>query len=321
LKIAWQNNWIYYVLVSVIVIMPPFFWGSFEIGFLIEMLILALAATAANLMAGYTGMVSFGLAGFYGAAAYVTALLITKAGFPFEIAFFAGPIGAFILAMPIGWFCIKRTAVYFAMLTLAFSQLIYVVVYTWYSFTGGDNGIVGISIPRYLQSTSSYYYFTLVVVLICLIVLKILTNSPFGKTLNCIRDNPERAGFIGNDIRTFQFASFIISSFFLGVAGSLYCGFSASVFAEYANWHKTFEITTVYILGGMHEFLGPMGGAIIYLLLQKLISARTEYWPLFFGIAIILVTIFLPGGIFGTILERFSVFKEERKRKKYDIRG
>lgn len=295
-----------YALVLLITLALPFWISSGWSSLVIEVFIMAIAATAANLMTGYAGLVSFGIAGFYGAGAYITALLITKAGVPFGLAFIGGPVGVAVMALPIGWFCIRRTAIYFSMLSLAFAQLLYVVVYTWYSFAGGDDGIVGIPIPSFLRSTSGYYYFALMVTIVSLAVMWMIVNSPFGKTIQALRDNAERTGFIGINVKRYQHAVLVISAFFLGVAGSLYCGFNRNVFADYINWPKTFEIIIVYLLGGIYNFTGPSLGAVIYIFLSKIISKYTEYWPLFLGGIIILITLFMQRGMAGFIERRLT---------------
>lgn len=295
----------YPILLALLLVLPHFVPEGW-ISIIIEMFVLAIAATGANLMTGYSGMVSFGVAGFYGAGAYITALLITKAGVPFEISFFAGPVGTAILSLPLGWFCVRRSAVYFSMLSLAFAQLMHLIVFTWYSFTGGDDGIVGIPMPALLDSTFSYYYFALAVMITCLALIWILINSPFGKAIQALRDNPERAGFVGIDVRKYQLAVFVVSNFFLAAAGSLYCGFNKNVFAEYIHWVKTFEITAVYLLGGIFSFLGPTVGAAIYIFLNKIIIRYTEYWPITLGATIVLITLFMPDGVVGFISKKIS---------------
>ena len=303
----------YFIIISVIFVILPFIIGEGWSSLLVEIFIMAIAASAANLMAGYTGMVSFGVAGFYGAGAYITALLITKTGLPFVVGFLAGPVGAAVLALPVGWFCVRRTAIYFSMLSLAFSQLMYVIVYTWYDFTGGDDGIVGIEMPAFLNSPTSYYYFALTIMVICLVVMWVILHSPFGKTIQAMRENPERTDFIGINVKIYQHAVFIISSFFLGVAGSLYCGFNRNVFADYISWHKTFEITIVYLLGGVYNFFGPTAGAIIYIFSNKLIIKYTEYWPITLGGIVILITLFIPEGVAGFLGRYFSQMKSDKK--------
>lgn len=311
MKFLGRINYIWYAILLAIILILPFLVGEGWTSLVIEIFIMSIAATAANLMTGYAGMVSFGVAGFYGTGAYITALLITKAGVPFELSFVAGPVGAAIVALPVGWFSVRRTAIYFAMLSLAFAQLMYTIAFTWYSFTGGDDGIVGIAIPAYLDQILVYYYFSLVVMLICLVVMWRIVNSPFGKTLQALRENPERTAFIGINVRRYQYAVFVIASFFLAAAGSLYCGLNQNVFADYLLWTKTFDIVVVYLLGGIYSFMGPTVGAIIYILAGKIITSHTEYWPLTLGMIIVLITIFLPRGVVGSLSHRISSIRSE----------
>jgi branched-chain amino acid transport system permease protein len=307
-------KWIYYFILLSVFLTFPFFVGEMWTGLIIEVFIIAIAASAANLMTGYAGMVSFGVAGFYGAGAYITALLITKMGIPFGIAFLAGPIGCAIIALPVGWFCVRRTAIYFSMLSLAFSQLMYVIVYTWYSFTGGDDGIVGVAVPASINSTFSYYYLAFTIFVLSLAGMRSIVGSPFGKTIQALRENPERSSFIGINVRNYQHATFVLSSFFLGLAGSLYCGFNKNVFADSLFWIKTFEIVIVYLLGGIFNFMGPTVGAFIYIFANKLIIRYTEYWPLTLGMIIILITLFMPDGVAGFISEK--LFTTQRIKTK-----
>ena len=309
MKFLTRFKYVYLVIALVVILVLPFFVGEGWSSLVIEVFIMAIAATAANLMTGYAGMVSFGVAGFYGAGAYITALLITHAGIPFEISFFAGPIGAAILAYPIGWFSVRRSAIYFAMLTLAFAQLMYTIVFTWYDFTGGDDGIVGVEMPSYLSKISVYYYFSLAILVICLLVMWRIVNSPFGKTIQSLRENPERTAFIGINVRRYQHAVFVISSFFLAVSGSLYCGLNHNVFAEYLYWSKTFDIVVVYLLGGIYNFLGPLVGSLIYIFAGKIVSSHTEYWSLTLGLIIVLIVRFMPRGVVGFISQRIKSYK------------
>ncbi len=294
----------------------PFFLGEAWTVLVIEMFVMAIAATAANLMAGYGGMVSFGVAGFYGIGAYISALCITKAGLPFSLAFIAGPVGGALLSIPVAWFCVRRTAIYFSMLSLAFSQLLYVIVFTWYGFTGGDDGIVGIPIPDFLNSIRTYYYFALAVMLVCLGAMWLIIRSPFGKAIQAARENAERCSFIGMNVRRYQMGIFIISSFFLSAAGALYMGLNKNAFADYLFWAKTFDITVTYLLGGIYSFVGPSIGAIIYILINKVITQYTEYWPLALGSIIVLITIFIPNGVGGYITERLTAAHKGREESK-----
>ena len=272
-----------------------------------EMLILALAASGLNLMLGYAGIVSFGPAGLYAVGAYATALILVYTQLPFALAFVAGPIVAALAAILIGWFCVRLTHVYFALLTLAFAQIIHTVIFEWYDFTKGDNGIVDIPLPEILRSIPHYYYFSLIVVSLCIALLSMIIKSPFGKTLQAMRENPQRTESIGIPVRLYQLATFVLSGMFLGVAGSLFCGFNKNVFPNYAHWIKSTEMLVVCLLGGIYTFFGPIVGSIVYLFLDKVITGYTQYWPLVLGMIIIILLLFLRGGIAGFIAERLAL--------------
>jgi branched-chain amino acid transport system permease protein len=271
-----------------------------------EMLILALAAGGLNLMLGYAGMVSFGPAGFYAVGAYATALILVYTSWPFGLAFMAGPLVAAAAAVLIGWFCVRLTQVYFALLTLAFAQIIHTIIFEWYDFTKGDNGIVDIPLPDLLRPIAHYYYFSLIVVVLSLGLLRMIVRSPFGKTMQAMRENPQRAESVGIPVRRYQLATFVISAFFLGIAGSLFCGFNKNVFPNYAHWIKSTEMLVVCLLGGIYNFFGPIVGSVVYLLLDKVITGYTQYWPLVLGLIIIVLLLFLRGGIAGFIAERWA---------------
>src|SRR4030042_3159528 len=217
----------FWLIVSAIFLLTlPLFLQASWVSLINEMLIMALAGTALNLMLGYGGMVSFGPAGLYAVGASTTLLLLTRYGLPFPLAVLAAPLAAAAVGLLVGWFCVRRSAVYFALLTLAFAQIIWTVIFEWYGFTGGDNGIVSIPIPEFFFTIIHCYYFTLIVVGISLLLLWMIVQSPFGKTLQAIRENPGRTEFIAIHLKRYQLAAFVLSSAFLGIAGSLYCVFS-----------------------------------------------------------------------------------------------
>ena len=279
-----------------------------------EMIILAVAACGLNLMLGYAGMVSFGPAGLYAVGAYTTALILYYTEIPFGLAFIAGPVVAALASVIIGWFCVRLTQVYFALLTLAFAQIVHTIVFEWYAFTKGDDGIVDIPVPAFLTSIPSYYYFSLIVVCICLALMWMIVNSPFGKTLQALRENPERTEFVGINVRRYQLSAFVLSGFFLGVAGSLFCGFNKNVFPNYAHWMKSTEMLVVCLMGGIYNFLGPVVGSAIYILLDKVITSFTQYWPLVLGLVILALLLFLRGGVAGFIAERMALRRQREGR-------
>ena len=267
-------KWLIVALILFLVL--PLFIGKGWTSLVIEMLIMSVAACGLNLMVGYGGMVCFGGGGLYAVGAYTTALLIVKAGVPFGVALIAGPVMAALVGVVVGWFCVRLTHVYFAFLTLAFSQIIYTIIFQWYGFTGGDDGMTGIPVPDFLASINHYYYFALAIVIVCLGLMWMIISSPFGKTAQALRENPERTEFIGIDVKKYKLIIFVLSSFFLGAAGSLFCGFNHNVFPAYAHWLKSTEILIMCLLGGMYNFGGPVVGSIIYIFLDKIIYNKVS---------------------------------------------
>jgi branched-chain amino acid transport system permease protein len=294
------------ILVSLVLLIVPFVFSRSMVSLINEMLIMALAGCALNLMLGYGGMVSFGPAGLYAVGAYATAILLTKYGAPFFVAVLAAPVVAAIVGAIVGWFCVRRSAVYFALLTLAFAQIIWTIIFEWYDFTNGDNGIVSIPIPEVLYVGSNIYYFSLAIVAVCIFVLWRIVNSPFGATLQAIRENPMRTEFIAVPVRRYQLAAFVISSFFLGIAGSLFCVFAGSVFPDYAHWVKSTDMLVVCLLGGIYNFAGPIVGSAVYILISKIISKNTTYWMFFLGIIIVFLVLYMRNGMVGFAAEKIS---------------
>jgi len=294
------------ILVSLVLLIVPFVFSRSMVSLINEMLIMALAGCALNLMLGYGGMVSFGPAGLYAVGAYATAILLTKYGAPFFVAVLAAPVIAALVGAIVGWFCVRRSAVYFALLTLAFAQIIWTIIFEWYDFTNGDNGIVSIPIPEVLYVGSNIYYFSLAIVAVCIFVLWRIVNSPFGATLQAIRENPMRTEFIAVPVRRYQLAAFVISSFFLGIAGSLFCVFAGSVFPDYAHWVKSTDMLVVCLLGGIYNFAGPIVGSAVYILISKVISKNTTYWMFFLGIIIVFLVLYMRNGMVGFAAEKIS---------------
>jgi branched-chain amino acid transport system permease protein len=272
----------------------------------VEMLIMALAACSLNLMLGYTGMVSFGPAGLYAVGAYGTAILLTKLEINILPALIAGPIVAAIVGLGVGWICVRRTQVYFALLTLAFAQIIWTIIFEWYAVTGGDDGLVSIPTPDFFSSITNSYYFCLVLVASCVYAIWRIVNSPFGSTLQAIRENPGRVEFIGVNVKRYQLAAFVLSSLFLGVAGSLYCVFSGSAFPDYAHWTKSTDMLVICLLGGIYNFSGPIVGTAIYTILIKTISKHTMQWNLILGVIVVLLVLLMRNGVVGFLSQKLS---------------
>jgi branched-chain amino acid transport system permease protein len=291
---------------GVVLLALPFLLPTFYTFLLTEIAIVALFGVATNVLMGFGGMVSFGQAGYFALGAYGSALLLKKAAVAMPLAFIAGPLVAAAGALLFGVFIVRLTAVYFSMLSLAFAQIVYTVLFKWYSFTGGDNGLLGIWPPGPLRSPTHYYYFTLGVVGLATLALYAVVNSPFGYALRAVRENPRRAQVIGVNVKRHQLLAFVIAGAFSGLAGSLFAFFNGSVFPDFAHFSKSFEPIVVALLGGMHTFAGPIVGAVGFKLLETFISRQSPiYWPLVMGAILVGLVLAFPRGLMGC-LDRFA---------------
>jgi branched-chain amino acid transport system permease protein len=286
------------------VLLVPLVFPHFYLLLATEVLIMGLFAVAFNLLLGYAGMVSFGHAAFYGLGAYACGLLLKKAGAPFAVAFLAAPIVAAIAALVFGLLCIRLTRIYFSMLTLAFSQLVWAVAHKWYSLTGGDNGLVPIPVPEVLTGPRAFYLFTLASVVVATAALWRLVNAPFGRTLLAIRENAERAEFVGIHVRRVQLVAFVVSGGVSGLAGGLFALFSRGAFPDYAFWTKSAEVLLMTLLGGPYVFLGPALGAGILIVLNSVVTSFTEYWPVVLGVILLTLIYAFPGGVMQLVTRR-----------------
>jgi branched-chain amino acid transport system permease protein len=282
----------------------PLVVGEFWVHVAVEILILGLFAMSFNMIFGYMGQLSFGHAAYYGIGAYATGLLLVKTSVPLPIALLASMVVAGFFAMIFGYFCVRLTGIYFAILTLAFGQLAYYIIFQWYSFTGGDNGLQGIVPPDILFGATAYYYFTLGVVTVALIAIWFITESPFGYTMRAIRDNADRTRFIGINIRTYMLINFAVAGMFAGLAGGLWGPFTRSVAPDLCNWQQSGIPVFMTVIGSPFAFFGPLVGAVIYTFLFAFITGFTEYWPLTIGLIITFVVLFMPGGVLGLIQEK-----------------
>jgi len=272
----------------------------------------ALFAVSLNLLLGTTGLVSFGHVAYFGVGAYVCGILMKTYDLPFIVAFPAAGLGTALFALVSGFFCVRLIKLYFAMLTLAFSQIVWAIAYKWNDVTGGDQGLPDIPFPNLdwmnaipglgsLKTADQFYLLTIALIAVSLAAVHRIVRSPFGRVLTTIRDNPERAAFIGVNVRAYQLAAFVVAGAFAGFAGALYGIFSRGVFADYVFWSKSAEVMIMTILGGMDYFWGPPVGALALVWLNQQVTDYTEYWPFVLG-AILLVLLFVfPGGIVGGI--------------------
>ena len=285
--------------ILVVLFILPLFAPRFYVYILALIYVTALLAMSLNMAVGYGGMYQMHHAVFYGVGAYTAALMLTKSSMPMWVGFIAGPIVAAITGLIIGWFCVRLTKLYFGMLQISLGSLIWAIVFRWYSFTGGDDGIHGIPMPSLLSSLNNSYYFILIVLVICLILMYLIIKSPFGSTLQAIRDNSQRCEAVGINVRRYQLLGIVIATFFAGVAGVLFVALERSVFAEMLFWVLSLEVFIMILLGGWFTFAGPILGAAIIMSLRTFVGKYTEYWTLILGVMLILVIFFLPEGVTG----------------------
>ena len=185
----------------------------------------------------------------------------------------------------------------------------YYIIFQWYSFTGGDDGLQGIIPPDLLFGANAYYYFTLCIVAAALIAMWYISRSPFGYTMRAIRDNADRTRFIGINVRKYMLINFVVAAMFAGLAGGLLGPFNRSIAPDLCNWHQSGVPVFMTVIGGPMGFLGPMIGSVIYTFLMAFVTGFTEYWPLVIGLVIIFVVLFMPGGVLGLAEERVKIFR------------
>jgi len=284
----------------------PFFIPRFYVYILALIFVTSLLAMSLNLVVGHGGLFQFHHGVFYGVGAYTVALMLKKTSLPMWTGFIAGPILAAIIGFIIGWFCVRLTRLYFGMLQISLGSLIWAIVFRWYSFTGGDDGIPGIPMPPLLSSSKGSYYFILIILILCLIAMYMILKSPFGNTLQAIRDNPQRCEAVGINVKRYQLIAIVIATFFAGVAGVLFVVLERSVFTELLFWVLSLEIFIMCLLGGWFTFAGPMLGAGIIVALRTFVGIFTEYWTLILGIMLILLIFFLPEGVMGYLEKIFK---------------
>lgn len=285
----------------------PFLLPPFYLLLATEVLIFALFASSFNLLFGYTGLLSFGHAAYFGVAAYAVGLLARDLGLSIVVAIPAGIAAAVLAALLIGYFCVRLDEIYFAMLTLAFAQILHSIVWHWNEVTGGSDGLD--MVPRRplalpgltldIGSMAGFYFFTLGVVVLALYLLWRLVNSPFGLALKGLRENAVRGECVGVRVSRYRLAAFVISGAFAGLAGALFVLFQRAAMPEAVYWTTSAEPVLMSLLGGTRVFLGPAVGAAVFLFIKDIISAYTQFWMISLGGVLILFVLFLPGGMAG----------------------
>jgi len=280
-------------------------------------LIMAIAALAFNVLLGYTGLLSFGHSAYFGAAAYAAGFAVKYLNTTsMEVFLAAGLVSGFVIAALFGFVCVRYTRIFFSILTLALSQVLWSLALKFFWVTGGTDGIrvptpslLGGLVPSSGDKVAflahGYYYYVLVVFCLSVAAMWLIMHSPFGKALQAIRDNEVKAEFIGIRVRRFRWMAFVISGVFTGLAGALWAPLNGLTTPEVLYWPFSGEIVFMTVLGGFRTFTGPAVGAVVFNYLKTYAVGRTEYWQLLLGVILVTLVLVMPAGILGT-LARFT---------------
>ena len=292
------------ILLTAIALLP-LYAGPFQLILMTEIAIFALASMSLYFIMGPGGMLSFGHAAFFGGGAYAAALMVHYLQTPMELALVMAPLLIGLLALIIGWFCVRLSGVYLAMLTLAFAQICWSIVFQWGGFTGGDDGILSIWPSRWADSKIVFYYLTMVICSGGILVLRYFIFSPFGYTVRACRDSALRAGSIGIHLFKYQWVAFGVAGGFAGLAGGIYVFSKGSVFPDEMAIARSFDFLLMVLLGGVVTLLGPVIGSGAFIWLHDTIG-RLEFWQLILGLVFIFLVVAFPQGIVGFFNSRLG---------------
>ena len=303
------------VPILIVLALVPVVASTYQTQLLTYGLTLAIAALGFNLLLGYTGLLSFGHSAYFGAGAYAVALMMRYLGVSsMELFLLGGIVCSAALAALFGVVCVRHTRIFFAILTLALSQVLWTLAYKFFWITGGTDGLrvpfskltlLGglIGFPgadAFARFISFYYYYVLVAFCVCTALMWLIVHSPFGKTLQAIRDNETRARFLGVRIWRYRWLAFLVSGIFTGLAGTLWVPLNGLTTPDVLYWPQSGKIVFFAVLGGFRNFTGPIVGAVIFNYLEVYAIAATEYSQLALGAILIVLVTFLPAGIVGT---------------------
>ncbi|MEO8935520.1 MAG: ABC transporter permease [Burkholderiaceae bacterium] len=272
----------------------------------IDLLTATLFAVSLHFIMGPAGMHSFGHAAYFGLGAYGAALLVRSVGLPMELSLLLSPFVAVMGAIVFGWFCVRLSGVYLAMLTLAFAQIVWSIVFQWDDFTGGSNGLTGVWPAAWLSDRRAYYYLTLILVVFGVLAIRRTLFSPFGYAMRAGRDSPLRADAIGIDVKRIQWVAFVIAALFAGLAGGLYAFSKGSISPDTISVNRSVDGLVMVLLGGLQTLAGPIVGAVTFTWLQDAVARNTDYWRALLGGIILLLVLVFPQGIAGFFGQLFA---------------
>ncbi len=294
----------------------PAVFETYQVQLMIYGLVMAIAALGFNLLLGYTGLLSFGHSAYFGVGAYSVALAVAHFG-PHSMEFYlvVGIPAVALTSALFGYICVRHTQIFFGILTLAISQVIYSLAVKFYWVTGGSDGLrvprptlllglLSFSGPQGFQNfVRSYYYYVLAIFAICVVLMWVIVHSPFGKALQAIRDNEVRARFLGLRIRRFRWIAFLVSGTFTGIAGILWVPLNGLTTPDVLYWTFSGEIVFTALLGGFRNFTGPIVGGLVFTYLKTYAVAITEYWQLLLGVVLVTMVLVLPTGVVGALTQ------------------
>ena len=272
----------------------------------IDVLIAVIFATSLHFIMGPGGMHSFGHAAYFGLGAYGAALLVKGLSVPMGLALAAAPLAALVGALLFGWFAVRLSGVYLAMLTLAFAQIVWAAVFQWEAVTGGSNGVIGVWPPPPFDKSWAYFLLTLVLAVIAVLLLRRFLFAPFGYAMRAGRDSTLRAEAIGIDVKRVHWLGFAIAGGVCGVAGGLFAFAKGSISPETIGVGRSIDGLVMVLLGGIQTLTGPIVGASVFAILQDTVMRQTEYWRALLGIIILVLVLAFPQGIAGAIVRLFS---------------
>ena len=292
----------------VLSLIPLLTQSRVTLDFVIRLAAFGIFASSLNILVGYGGMVSFGHAMFFGSGAYVFGLLMQKTQVSIPVAILGAIAFSGLLGLLIGAICVRLKEIYFSFLTLAFQMLIHSVILSWTSLTGGDQVLMG-GIPRppflgiNLSDHTTLYWFSCALGVLCLLLMRIILQSPFGATLRMVRDSSERAAFLGIDVWRIKLYAFILSSCMASIGGVLMALFVSGAFPDFGYWTMSGDAIFMIMMGGLHVFIGPVVGAGLLLLFNDIITRTTEYHGLALGLVVLLFALGFKRGITDFSLE------------------
>lgn len=304
------------VPILALLVVVPSFTDSYQAVLLTYGLIMAIAALGFNLLLGYTGLLSFGHSAYFGTGAYTVAFIARDLGTQsMELWILGGLLGTLVISALFGFVCVRHTRIFFAILALALSQVLWSLAFKFFWVTGGTDGIrvaytkmtllgglIGFSgSGSFLRFVHAYYYYVLVLFVLATVIMWIIVHSPFGKALQAIRDNETRARFVGIPVRRYRWVAFVISGVFTGLAGILWVPLNGLTTPDILYWPFSGEIVFMTVLGGFRAFAGPIVGAVVFNYLKTYAVASTEYWQLLLGLVLVILVMALPTGIVGMV--------------------